>query len=92
MPSRALPILREIEDGERGTSAGFNARSAIIRWQRESNARGEEDVSELCFRGLVDAEGAQNSAKECYDVPPAAFRPSLRAVRGYLQGEASTSR
>lgn len=36
MPSRVVPILREIEDTERGSSAGFNAHSAIIRWERES--------------------------------------------------------
>jgi hypothetical protein len=39
MPDRVLPILREIEDAERGTSAGFNAHSAIIRWQRESKVQ-----------------------------------------------------
>jgi len=27
-----VPILREIEDAERGTSAGFNAHFAIIQW------------------------------------------------------------
>jgi hypothetical protein len=36
MPSRVLPILREIEDTERGRSAGFNAHSAIFWWERES--------------------------------------------------------
>ena len=36
MPARVVPILREIEDTERGSSAGFNAHSAVIRWQRES--------------------------------------------------------
>jgi hypothetical protein len=35
MPDRVVPILREIEDAERGTSAGFNAHSAIIRWELE---------------------------------------------------------
>ncbi len=38
MPARVVPILREIEDAERGSSAGFNAHSAIIRWERESKA------------------------------------------------------
>ncbi|MGC2122180.1 MAG: hypothetical protein WA652_04945 [Xanthobacteraceae bacterium] len=38
MPSRVVPILREIEDTERGSSAGFNAHSAIIAWERESKA------------------------------------------------------
>jgi hypothetical protein len=36
MPARVVPILREIEDAERGSSAGFNAHSAIFRWERES--------------------------------------------------------
>jgi len=35
MPDRVVPILREIEDAERGTSAGFNAHFAIIRWELE---------------------------------------------------------
>ena len=41
MPARVVPILREIEDAERGSSAGFNAHSAIIAWQRESKAHGK---------------------------------------------------
>jgi hypothetical protein len=41
MPDRVLPILREIEEGEGGSSAGFNAHWAVLRWERESKARGK---------------------------------------------------
>jgi hypothetical protein len=41
MPDRVLPILREIKEGEGGSSAGFNAHWAVLRWERESKARGK---------------------------------------------------
>ena len=41
MPARVVPILREVEEVARGTSAGFNAHSAIIRWEREEKPQGE---------------------------------------------------
>ena len=41
MPDRVLPILHEIEDAERGTSAGFNAHSVIIRWQYDRKSFGK---------------------------------------------------
>ena len=40
MPDRVLPILHEIEANEGGSSAGFNAHWAIVRWERESKAHG----------------------------------------------------
>lgn len=41
MSDRVVPILREIEDVERGTSAGFNAHSALIRWELEGKPQGK---------------------------------------------------
>jgi hypothetical protein len=39
MPDRVLPILREIEEGEEGSSAGFHAHWALLRWQQENKVR-----------------------------------------------------
>jgi hypothetical protein len=39
MPDRVVPVLREIEDTERGSSAGFNAHWALLRWERENKAQ-----------------------------------------------------
>ena len=39
MPDRVIPILREIEDQERGHSSGFNAHWTLLRWERENKAQ-----------------------------------------------------
>jgi hypothetical protein len=41
MPDRVLPILREIEEGEGGSSAGFHAHWALLRWEQENKVRGK---------------------------------------------------
>jgi len=41
MPDRVLPILREIEEGEDGSSAGFHAHWALLRWEQENKVRGK---------------------------------------------------
>jgi hypothetical protein len=41
MSDRVLPILREIEEGEGGSSAGFNALWALLRWEQENKVRGK---------------------------------------------------
>lgn len=38
MPDRVLPILHEIEESEGGSSAGFHAHWAILRWERRNKA------------------------------------------------------
>lgn len=39
MPDRVLPVLREIEEGEGGSSAGFHAHWALLRWEQENKVR-----------------------------------------------------
>jgi hypothetical protein len=39
MPDRVLPILHEIEEGEGGSSAGFHAHWALLRWEQENKTR-----------------------------------------------------
>jgi hypothetical protein len=41
MPDRVLPILREIDEGEQGSSAGFHAHWALLRWAQENKGRGK---------------------------------------------------
>jgi hypothetical protein len=41
MPDRVVPILREIEEGEGGSSAGFHANWALLRWEQENKVRGK---------------------------------------------------
>ena len=41
MPDRVLPLLHEIEEGEGGSSAGFHAYWAILRWERGNKAPGK---------------------------------------------------
>lgn len=36
MPARVVPILREIQDSERGRGAGFSAYFTVLVWQREN--------------------------------------------------------
>jgi hypothetical protein len=35
MPDRVIPILREIEDKERGSSSGSNAHWTLVRWKSD---------------------------------------------------------
>jgi hypothetical protein len=40
MPDRVIPMLRDIEDKERGSSCGSNAHWTLLRWERESKPQG----------------------------------------------------
>jgi hypothetical protein len=39
MPDRVVPILREVHENERGSSAGFRAYWSLVAWERERKSR-----------------------------------------------------